>query len=311
MRRTRILTAVLALAASSGIPAGALVESDRVDPRTFYGFGSGRFYVSRDGGATFTASSATGLPAGDSVRFKALPGTEGDIWLAGGAADGAYGLWHSTDGGASFARLPNVEQADTIGFGKAAPGATYQTLYTSARIGGVRGVFRSTDTGASWTRVNDDAHQWGRTGTAITGDPRVYGRVYVATNGRGVVYGDTSGPGGDGGTHPPPSGACTVTYEITNQWADGFQADVRLTNTGTTAWSGWSLGWTFPDGQRITHLWNAGHTQSGPAVTAKNVSWNAIVTAGSSVGFGFTGSWSGANTRPAAFTLDGRTCASG
>ncbi|MEU9139289.1 cellulose binding domain-containing protein [Streptomyces sp. NPDC048404] len=300
--------------ASSGIPAGAVVESDRVDPKTFYGFKSGKFYVSSDGGATFTASSAANLPGGDSVRFKALPGTKGDVWLAGGASDGAYGLWHSTDGGASFAKLSNVEQADTVGFGKAATGASYQTLYTSAKIGGVRGIFRSTDKGASWTRINDDAHQWGWTGAAITGDPRVYGRVYVATNGRGIVYGDTSDTGGGdggGGTDPtPPStGACTVTYKITNQWQGGFQADVSLTNTGSTAWSGWNLGWSFSDGQKVTQLWNADYTQSGVAVTAKNVGWNANVAAGSTVAFGFTGSWTGANAKPTAFKLGDQACA--
>nr|WP_205615940.1 cellulose binding domain-containing protein [Streptomyces harenosi] len=295
--------------ASAGIPAGAIVESDRVDPKTFYGFKSGKFYVSTDGGATFTASAATGLPSGDSVRFKALPGAKGDIWLAGGAPDGAYGLWHSTDGGATFTKLPNVEQADTVGFGKAAPGASYQTLFTSAEIGGVRGIFRSTDKGATWTRINDDAHQWGWTGAAITGDPRVYGRVYVATNGRGVIYGDTAGTG-DGGTGPTPAptGGCAVTYKVTNQWSGGFQAEVRLDNTGTSAWNGWSLKWSFADGQKITQAWNAEHAQSGSAVTVKNVGWNAAVAAGSSVSFGFTGSWSGANTEPAAFALGERSC---
>ncbi|MFJ9737531.1 cellulose binding domain-containing protein [Streptomyces sp. NPDC101166] len=298
--------------ASTGIPAGAVVESDRVDPKVFYGFKSGRFYVSSDGGASFTASAATGLPSGDSVRFKALPGARGDVWLAGGASDGAYGLWHSTDGGASFAKLSNVQEADTIGFGKAASGASYQTLYTSAKIAGVRGIFRSTDKGATWTRINDDAHQFGWTGAAITGDPRVYGRVYLATNGRGVIYGDTSdaGGGGGGGTDPPPTptGACTVTYSITNQWSGGFQADVKLTNTGASAWSGWSLDWTFPDGQTVSQLWNAQHTQSGSSVTARNTTWNAVVAAGSSVGFGFTGNWSGRNTEPTAFRLGGQAC---
>ncbi|MCZ0985836.1 cellulose binding domain-containing protein [Streptomyces diastatochromogenes] len=300
--------------ASSGIPSGAVVESDRVDPKTFYGFKSGKFYVSTDGGATFTASSATGLPSGGSVRFKALPGTKGDVWLAGGATDGAYGLWHSTDSGASFTKLGGVDQADTIGFGKAASGASYQTLYSSAKIGGVRGIFRSTDKGATWTRINDDAHQWGWTGAAITGDPRVYGRVYVSTNGRGVIYGDTSdtggGDGGGGGTDPTPTptGACMVTYKITNQWSGGFQADVQLANTGSTAWTGWSLGWSFADGQKITQLWNADYTQSGTAVTAKNLNWNANVAAGSSVSFGFTGSWTGSNPKPTSFRLGDQTC---
>ncbi|MFE9025238.1 cellulose binding domain-containing protein [Streptomyces iakyrus] len=298
--------------ASGGIPAGAVVEADRVDPKTFYGFKSGKFYVSTDGGATFKASPATGLPSGDRVRFKALPGGKGDVWLAGGAADGAYGLWHSTDGGASFTKLPNVEQADTVGFGKAAPGASYQTLYTSAKIGGVRGIFRSTDQGASWTRINDDAHQWGWTGAAITGDPRVYGRVYVSTNGRGVVYGDSSGGGTTDpgpGPGPAPTGACKVTYKVTSQWSGGFQADVQLANTGTSAWNGWSLNWSFADGQKLTQAWNAEAAQSGSAVTAKNVGWNGTVAAGSSVSFGFTANWSGANSKPAAFKLGEQTCA--
>ncbi|MFJ8332313.1 cellulose binding domain-containing protein [Streptomyces sp. NPDC094437] len=309
--------------ASSGIPAGAVVEADRVDAKTFYGFKSGVFYVSSDGGATFRASSATGLPSGDSVRFKALPGTKGDVWLAGGAAGGAYGLWHSADGGASFAKLAGVDQADTIGFGKAATGASYQTLFTSAKIGGVRGIFRSTDKGVSWTRINDDAHQWGWTGGAITGDPRVYGRVYVSTNGRGVIYGDTSdtgggdggggggddgGDGGGGGGDPAPTGACAVSYQVTNQWDGGFQADVRLSNTGSAAWSSWSLGWSFPNGQQIGQSWNADASQSGTTVTARNVAWNAGVAAGSSVAFGFTGSWSGTNAKPTSFQLGGQTC---
>ncbi|WP_374522087.1 xyloglucanase [Streptomyces malaysiensis] len=178
--------------ASSGIPAGAVVESDRKNPKKFYGFKAGTFYVSTDGGATFTARASAGLPADGPARFKALPGAEGDIWLAGGSTGGAYGLWHSTDSGATFTKLSGVQQADTIGFGKAAPGASYPALYTSAEIGGVRGIFRSTDAGASWTRINDNAHQWGWTGASITGDPRVYGRVYVATNGRGILRGDLS-----------------------------------------------------------------------------------------------------------------------
>ncbi|MFJ4718639.1 cellulose binding domain-containing protein [Streptomyces luteogriseus] len=300
--------------ASAGIPAGAVVESDRVDPKTFYGFKAGKFYVSTDGGATFKESPAGGLPGGDSVRFKALPGGKGDVWLAGGATDGAYGLWHSTDGGTSFTKLPNVEQADTVGFGKAAPGASYQTLYTSAKIGGVRGIFRSTDKGASWTRINDDAHQWGWTGAAITGDPRVYGRVYVSTNGRGVLYGDSSGGGTTDpgpGPDPTPTGACKVTYKITSQWSGGFQADVQLTNTGTSPWNGWSLAWNFTDGQKLTQAWNAEAAQSGPTVTAKNVAWNANVAAGSSVSFGFTANRSDTNAKPAAFKLGEQTCAVG
>ena len=157
----------------------------------FYGFKSGTFYVSTDGGKTFVAR-ATGLPLGGPVRFKAVPGREGDIWLAGGAEwDNTYGLWHSTDSGTTFTKLTNVDEADNIGFGKAATGQTYLALYAPAQVAGVRGIFRSIDAGQTWVRINDDQHQWGRAGeTAISGDPRVFGRVYVGTNGRGILYGD-------------------------------------------------------------------------------------------------------------------------
>lgn len=185
--------------ACTGLPVDAFIASDRVNSNKFYGFSGGTFYVSTNKGATFTAA-ATGLPDPASspspettpVSFKAMPGIEGDIWLTGGSEGYAYGLWHSTNSGATFTKLNNVEEADVVGFGMAAPGASYMALYISAQIDGVRGIFRSTDAGASWVRINDDNHQYGRTNMCITGDPRIYGRVYVGTNGRGIIYGDTT-----------------------------------------------------------------------------------------------------------------------
>jgi hypothetical protein len=172
---------------SAGVPAGARVGSDRVNPNVFYAFSTGTFYVSNDGGGSFTATVSTGLPL--SARFKAVPGFSGHLWLTGGETAGIYGMWRSTDGGQTFHRIAAVQEADTIGFGKGAPGSPHPTLFTSAKIGGVRGIFRSDNIGVTWHRLNDSQHQFGWTGAAITGDPRIYGQVYVATNGRGVIVG--------------------------------------------------------------------------------------------------------------------------
>jgi photosystem II stability/assembly factor-like uncharacterized protein len=170
-----------------GLGTGAVVVADRSSARTFYALAGGTLHASTDGGATFTAR-ATGLPADG--RLTAVPGVAGDLWIAGGG----QGLLHSTDGGRTFTRLTTVKSASALGFGKAAPGASYQALYVIGTVKDVTGVFRSTDKGATWLRVNDDAHQWGSIGGVgvITGDPDTFGRVYVGTNGRGLQYGDPS-----------------------------------------------------------------------------------------------------------------------
>ncbi len=181
--------------ASTGVPGGASVRSDRVNPLKFYAFANGTFYSSGDGGQTFTATAASNLPpAGTSAQFKATPGHEGDIWLAGGSTTTTYGIWHSLNGGNSFFKLWDVDAATTIGFGKAAPFRKYPALYSSAEVSGVWGIYRSNDGGISWKRINDNQHQYALTNTAITGDPRIYGRVYFGTNGRGIIYGDPANP---------------------------------------------------------------------------------------------------------------------
>ncbi|GHF97881.1 RICIN domain-containing protein [Streptomyces hydrogenans] len=169
-----------------GLGTGAVVVADRSSARTFYSLSGGTLHTSTDGGATFTAR-ATNLPAG---RLTAVPGVVGDLWIA----DSAKGLLHSTDGGRTFTTRTTVRSASALGFGKAAPGASYQALYLIGTVKDVTGVFRSTDKGATWLRVNDDAHQWGAIGGVgvVTGDPDTYGRVYVGTNGRGLQYGDPS-----------------------------------------------------------------------------------------------------------------------
>jgi hypothetical protein len=132
-----------------------------VNPLRFYGISNGSFYASTDGGVSF-AALATGLPV--PAQFKAVPGREGDVWVAGGTETTTYGLWHSTNGGATFARLANLEEADNIGFGLARRARRIPALYTERAGGGVRGIYRSTNAGGTWTRINDAQHQYGSTG---------------------------------------------------------------------------------------------------------------------------------------------------
>jgi hypothetical protein len=165
--------------------------ADPVDAGTFYAYEGTALLASTDGGATFTPRAS--LPAGGSARLVAIPGRAGDLWAA--LKDG--GLAHSVDGGASFTRLPGVSYCGAVGYGKAAPGASYPALYIWGAAGGAkRGVYRSLDGGATWARINDDAHQYGGPGDGqfIVGDMNRFGVVYMSTAGRGIVYGRPAAP---------------------------------------------------------------------------------------------------------------------
>ncbi|MFC0529856.1 cellulase family glycosylhydrolase [Phytohabitans kaempferiae] len=100
---------------------------------------------------------------------------------------------------------------------------------------------------------------------------------------------------------------CRVAYTVSAQWPGGFTANVNVTNLGDPL-NGWSLVWTFPSGQRVTQAWNATVTSSGSQVTAVNASYNPAVGTNATVSFGFNGSWTGGNTNPTSFALNGVAC---
>lgn len=99
-------------------------------------------------------------------------------------------------------------------------------------------------------------------------------------------------------TNPPPTGSCTATYKVVGQWGDGFQGEVSVRNGTTAGTSSWTATFSFANGQRITQAWNATVTQSGTAVTARNVGWNGPLAAGATTTFGFLASHTGANNAP-------------
>lgn len=101
--------------------------------------------------------------------------------------------------------------------------------------------------------------------------------------------------------------SCSIRYSQ-NDWGSGATVNITIINNSSSAINGWTLAWNFAGNQQITNLWNGTHTQSGTAVTVKNVSYNNLIPAKGNVSFGFNISYSGSNARPAAFTLNGTVC---
>ncbi|MFB6963230.1 glycoside hydrolase family 48 protein [Streptomyces sp. NPDC056309] len=101
---------------------------------------------------------------------------------------------------------------------------------------------------------------------------------------------------------------CSVDYK-TNDWGSGFTADLTITNRGTDAINGWTLTYGYSGNQKLSNGWNGIWSQSGQTITVKNESYNGTIAAKSAVSAGAQFSYSGTNTAPTSFAINGTTCA--
>ncbi|MFF8279731.1 glycoside hydrolase family 48 protein [Streptomyces lateritius] len=100
---------------------------------------------------------------------------------------------------------------------------------------------------------------------------------------------------------------CSVDY-TTNDWGSGFTAELTLTNRATTPLDGWTLTYAHAGNQQLINGWNGTWSQSGKTVTVANAAWNRTVAAGAAVTTGAQFTYSGANTAPTAFAVNGTPC---
>ncbi|MCD0486472.1 cellulose binding domain-containing protein [Streptacidiphilus sp. ASG 303] len=100
---------------------------------------------------------------------------------------------------------------------------------------------------------------------------------------------------------------CSVDY-TTNDWGTGFTATLTITNRGTDAVNGWTLGYAYGGNQTLQQGWSGVWSQSGKAVTVKDAGYNAAVPADGSTTIGANFAYSGTNAKPTSFTLNGTPC---
>ena len=95
---------------------------------------------------------------------------------------------------------------------------------------------------------------------------------------------------------------CTASYATQSEWSGGLVGSVTVTNTGTTAITGWTVTFVFGGDQKVTSAWGATVTQSIEYVTASNVSYDGSLGVGSGTSFGFQGTWGSSDKVPASLT---------
>jgi xyloglucan-specific exo-beta-1,4-glucanase len=182
------------------------IAADPLDGRTFYVYCAGKIYRSTDGGATFNQMSAGTVGAtGVAAFFKlvAQPGKTGDLWLSEDQDNSNYlspirpsweGLYHSSDAGRTWARVPGVTRAVVFAFGKASSSG-HPTLYYYGRRSGddTDRVFQSTDLGKSWLVISRSGQAMGDNPYLMEASRQTFGRVFIGTGGRGIYYTNAAG----------------------------------------------------------------------------------------------------------------------
>ncbi|GAA2033719.1 hypothetical protein GCM10009839_37710 [Catenulispora yoronensis] len=108
----------------------------------------------------------------------------------------------------------------------------------------------------------------------------------------------------------PGGGACKVADAV-NAWNTGLTESITITNTGSSAVTGWSLVFPLAAGQTITNGWNAAYNPSSGQVTATNLSYDATIPVGGSVNIGFQATHTGNTGAPTSFSLNGQACSIG
>ncbi|MEU5873129.1 cellulase family glycosylhydrolase [Glycomyces sp. NPDC047369] len=105
-----------------------------------------------------------------------------------------------------------------------------------------------------------------------------------------------------------PASAATAVFSVTNNWGNGYQGQVTVTNDTSAPISSWRVEFDLPSSSTITQSWNAQQTTSGSHYTFANVSWNGNLAAGASTSFGFLVNGTGT---PVNCTVNGAGCAGG
>lgn len=203
---------------TANMPAGASISSDRVNDKLFFSVYNNEVFVSTDGGHLFVQKSNIAVGAYKMITSgdpKTVFGKEGEFWAMDknnvngvGTPGGSLTRYIWKNNTLTFEKKASTRWSygypkfnvgpigiKSIGFGKAAPGKSYPSIYiignvfdaNSVNIG--FGFYRSDDLGVTWLKINN-GEQYFTNPQFCAGDENVYGRVYIATNGRGILYGE-------------------------------------------------------------------------------------------------------------------------
>ncbi len=110
------------------------------------------------------------------------------------------------------------------------------------------------------------------------------------------------------------SAGCRITYTKSWEGGNGYGAEIAIQNTGPAITNGWTLIFTFQNGERIQNGWPVSFSQpagSAQVTVSSNAAWNQSIGSGATFNVGFNGTFTTTNSAPGSFTLNGTACTGG
>lgn len=206
-------------------------------------------------------------------------------WI-GGAGLAVNSFSYSTGGGNNQGDTtpPSTPQNLTV-TGTTASSVSLSWSPASDNVG-VAGynVFRRQGTSGSFTQVGSPG------GTSFTSSGLAANTQYqfyvvardaaANTSGNSSTVTATTQGGGTGG------GGCSASATVASEWPQGYVLNVAVTNTGTTAISGWAVTVTLPNGHTPGNYWGVTAEQAGQDWIFRSEPWNGNLQPNQSTSFG-------------------------
>jgi cellulose 1,4-beta-cellobiosidase len=183
------------------------------------------------------------------------------------------------------------------------------TWAASTTSGVTYSVFSGTAVGAETNQLASGLTATSFAATGLTGSMTYYFVVKANTGSGSSSATSPASNEASATTQASAGGSCHVDYQDQNDWGTGFTGLVSITNTGTTTMNSWTVTWTYSGNQQIYTSWDGTVTQTGQKVSIANASWNGTIAPGATVsGVGWNANYTGTNTNPTAFYVNGVLC---
>ena len=247
-------------------------------------------------GIAGTSYSANGLTPGTAYTFTIVAVSSGGSSSPSNAASATTSAAPPPSAPTGLAATATSSSQINLSWtASVTAGVTYR-LYSGPASGGESNLVASGITGTSYSA------------TGLNASTAYFFIVKAAASGSAGASSSASNEA-TATTQSAAAGGCHVSYLNQSDWGAGFTGNLTIANTSSTAWTTWTVTWSYSGNQQVSTSWNGIYSQTGQQVSISNAAWDGSVAAGGMTSvIGWNANYSGTNDNPTRFYVNGLLC---